>query len=90
MSEEKNKEQAPAIGPYFFSVLLVFLGLWCVYDGWFTTDPEMFRHQTFNRIMALIILPLSFFDIYRTRKQSKQRDTDKMSDKPVRKDASES
>lgn len=71
MTEEKKQppqQQPPALGPYFLSVFLMALGLWCVYDGWFTTDPEMFRHMDFNRIMAVIFIPIAIFDFIRTRR----------------------
>jgi len=71
MTEEKKQPQPPpppTLGPYFLSVFLFALGLWCVYDGWFTTDPEMFRHMDFNRIMAVIFIPIAIFDFIRTRR----------------------
>lgn len=71
MTEEKKQppqQQPPTLGPYFLSVFLFALGLWCVYDGWFTTDPEMFRHMDFNRIMAVIFIPIAIFDFIRTRR----------------------
>ena len=40
---DNNKEQKspPEIGPYVFPTLLAIFGLWCFYDGWFTSNPEM-------------------------------------------------
>lgn len=64
----QQQQQPPTLGPYFLSVFLFGLGLWCVYDGWFTTDPEMFRHMDFNRIMAIIFIPIAIFDFIRTRR----------------------
>lgn len=68
MSEENKKSQPPAIGPYFFPTLLFFFGLWCVYDGWFTTDPEMLRYKTFNQIMSVVFLGWSTYDVLHTRR----------------------
>jgi hypothetical protein len=66
--QPQSHQQPPALGPYFLSVFLFALGLWCVYDGWFTTDPEMFRHMDFNRIMSVIFIPIAIFDFIRTRR----------------------
>lgn len=85
MSEENKKEQAPAIGPYFFPVLLGMLGLWCVYDGWFTTDPEMMKHQLFNQIMGVLLFPWALIDMYRTWKSESARKAGKTMDKSIQK-----
>jgi hypothetical protein len=92
MTEEKKQpkqQQPPALGPYFLSVFLFALGLWCVYDGWFTTDPEMFRHMDFNRIMAFIFIPFAIFDFIRTRQKEMARKA-KEANKPVIADDTES
>jgi hypothetical protein len=91
MTEEKQQkqQQPPAIGPYFLPVFLGLLGLWCVYDGWFTTDPEMFRHMDFNRIMAVIFIPFAIFDFIRTRRLEAARKA-KAASKTVAKDDTES
>lgn len=68
MSEENNKSQPPAIGPFFFPTLLFFFGLWCVYDGWFNTDPHMLRYQLLNRIMSAVFLGWSTYDMIQTRR----------------------
>lgn len=92
MSEENKpqQQQPPAIGPYFFPVLLFLLGLWCVYDGWFTTNPDMFRHQMFNRIVAAIFVPWSVIDFVRTWKSEQLRKAKEMNDKDTTQDDSES
>jgi len=63
-----NKEQKspPEIGPYVFPTLLAIFGLWFLYDGWFTSNPEMQEHQLFNRIGSLILLPWAIIDFIRT------------------------
>ena len=94
MSEEnkpqQQQKQPPAIGPYFFPVLLFLLGLWCVYDGWFTTDPDMLKHQTFNRIVAAIFVPWSVIDFFRTWKIEQAQKAKKNTDKDVNSDDSKS
>jgi len=80
MSEEKNKKKPPVLGPYFLSVLLFALGLWCMYDGWFTTDPEMYRHMDFNRLMAVVFIGWSVYDFLSMRRKKKLYD-EKMAQK---------
>ncbi len=65
---DNNKEQKspPEIGPYLFPTLLAIFGLWCLYDGWFTSNPKMQDHQLFNRIGSLILLPWAIIDFIRT------------------------
>ena len=65
---DNNKEQKspPEIGPYVFPTLLAIFGLWFLYDGWFTSNPEMQEHQLFNRIGSLILLPWAIIDFIRT------------------------
>jgi hypothetical protein len=70
---QQPQQQPPAFGPYFISSALLALGLWCVYDGWFTTDPEMFRHMNMNRVAAMILLPFAIYDLIHTRKFEKKR-----------------
>ena len=36
-----------------FSGLMMF---WFAYDGWFATDPSIREHETFNRVMTLLML----------------------------------
>ena len=47
-----RKPAPPQISPYVFPAILAGFGLWCAYDGWLTADPEMLKHQLFNRIAA--------------------------------------
>ena len=68
-----NKEQKspPGIGPYLFPTLLAIFGLWCLYDGFLTSNPKMQDHQLFNRIGSLILLPWAIIDFIRTRRIEK-------------------
>ncbi len=71
MASEK-KTKPPEIGPYVFTTVLAFFGLWCLYDGFFTTDPDMREHLLFNRITAGVLLPWALIDFFRTRKREKK------------------
>jgi hypothetical protein len=90
MTEEKNQKQPPMIGPYFLSVLLFALGLWCVYDGWFTTNPEMYRHEDFNRVMSVVFIGWSIYDFVQTRRMKKSQKEKKGKDQSIQKNDTES
>ena len=51
MAKEKQDKGPPEfnLNPYIFTALLFLFGIWCLYDGWFTTDPDMAKHQLFNQ-----------------------------------------
>ena len=59
-SERRGPPPNPIHHPIFLPILLVAFTLWFGYDGFLTTDPEMLEHQTFNRIMYLIMQPICF------------------------------
>ncbi len=69
MEEEKEKPRVPQMSPYVFTVLLVGFGLWCFWDGWLTSDPEMLKHATFNKILSSILLPWGIWDFFKIRKR---------------------
>ncbi len=69
MEEEKEKPRVPQMSPYVFTVLLVGFGLWCFWDGWLTSDPEMLEHATFNRVLSAILLPWGIWDFFKIRKR---------------------
>lgn len=71
MTEETKKKQPPEISPYLFPLILAVLGIWCTYDGWLTSDPEMLEHQTFNRVTGAILVVWSTIDFIRTRRIEK-------------------
>jgi hypothetical protein len=48
------------------------MGLWCLYDGWLSTDPEMQEYLLFNRIGSVVLLLWAAVDFCRTRKLEKQ------------------
>ena len=63
------RKKPPEIHPYVLSVLLLLFGLWCFYDGWLTTNPDMLEHATFNRVASAVLLPWALIDYYRQRKR---------------------
>ncbi len=48
----------PLYHPLFLPVLLIAFSLWFGWDGFLTSDPDMQKHQGFNRIMFYIMVPL--------------------------------
>ena len=66
-----RKPAPPQISPYLFPAILAGFGLWCAYDGWLTTNPDMLKHQLFNRIAAGVLLLWAVLDTLRTRKREK-------------------
>jgi hypothetical protein len=73
MENDKKKTAPPKMNPYIFTILLFGFGLWCFYDGWLTTDPEMLEHATFNRVLSLILLPWGIYDFFKIRKEQKKK-----------------
>ncbi len=69
----KPPRQPPEISPYVFPVLLAGFGLWCAYDGWLTTDPEMLEHTLFNRVAAGVLLPWAVYDFLRVRRREREQ-----------------
>ena len=68
---DKEKIQPPEIGPFVFPTLLAIFGLWCFYDGWLTSNPEMEEHLLLNRIGSIVLLPWATIDFIRTWKTNK-------------------
>ena len=63
---DKEKISPPEIGPFVFPTLLAIFGLWCFYDGWLTSNPDMQKHLLLNRAGSLILLPWAILDFIRT------------------------
>lgn len=82
MSEQKHPAP-PQISPYVFPALLAGFGLWCLYDGWLTTDPEMLQHQTFNRVASGVLLLWAIVDFIRTRRIEKADQAEKHAEPPA-------
>lgn len=68
----KDRPKPPQLNPYVFTILLVAGGLWCFYDGWLTTDPDMLEHATFNRVLSVILLCWGAYDFFKLRLQQKK------------------
>jgi len=69
--KSKHRKKPPEISPYLFPLLLAGFGIWCCYDGWFTTDPDMLEHIWFNRSAAFVLLPWAIYDFLKVRKYEK-------------------
>ena len=70
--ESRKARKPPEIGPYVLTGLLIGLGLWCIYDGFITTDPDMQKHMWFNRITGVLLLCGAAADFFRMRKKLKK------------------
>ena len=70
--ESRKVRKPPEIGPYVLTSLLMGLGLWCIYDGFITTDPDMQKHMWFNRITGVLLLCGAVVDFFRMRKKLKK------------------
>lgn len=70
----KEPTKPPEIGPYVFPTILALMGMWCLYDGFFSTNPEMQEHLLFNRVLGGILLPWALIDFYRTFRSEKVAD----------------
>ena len=75
-NEPAKKEPAkpPEISPFVFPVILAAMGIWCLYDGFFSTNPEMQEHLLFNRVLGGVLLPWALIDFYRTFRSEKKGD----------------
>ncbi len=70
MADKKPAKAAPEISPYVFPILLAAFGLWCFYDGWLSTNPEMQEHALFNRVGSVVLLPWAAYDYWRIRRRA--------------------
>jgi len=69
--EQTKKPAPPRMNPYIFTILLFGFGLWCFWDGWLTTDPEMAEHATFNKVMSVGLLSWGVIDFFKLRRKKK-------------------
>ena len=75
MTDNKQKKQAPAppkMSPYVFTFLLLGFGLWCFWDGWLTSDPEMAEHALFNQVLSAVLIPWAVWDFFKVKKKYKK------------------
>ena len=63
--ERRGPPPNPLYHPLFLPVLLIAFSLWFGYDGFLTSDPDMLKHQTFNRVMFAIMLPMCIWMVPR-------------------------
>lgn len=70
---KKANTSPPAMNPYVFTFLLVAFGLWCFYDGFLTSDPEMLEHATFNRVASIALLTWGIYDFFKIRRKQKKK-----------------
>jgi hypothetical protein len=83
MDDKKNDKGPPKISmnPYIFTALLFLFGVWCLYDGWFTSDPDMHEHRLFNQVLSVILLPWSVYDFFKVKKKYRANSNDSSADK---------
>jgi len=63
--ERRGPPPNPLYHPLFLPTLLIAFSLWFGYDGFLTTDPDMLKHQTFNRVMFGIMVPICIWMVPR-------------------------
>jgi len=54
---------------YLLTLVLLGLGLWCVRDGWFSSEERMQPHLLFNRIAGIAFLAWGLWDGWRMRRR---------------------
>lgn len=70
--KKKNKQSFEiSMNPYVFTALLFFFGMWCFYDGWLTTNPDMQAHTLFNKVLSMLLLPWAVYDFFKVKKKYK-------------------
>ncbi len=66
---QKTARKPPEISPYLLTWILAGLGLWCLYDGFLSTDPGMQSYAWFNRIAGVLLSAAAVVDFRRMRKK---------------------
>ncbi len=67
--ERRGPPPNPLYHPLFLPVLLIAFFAWFGFDGFLTSDPDMLKHQKFNRIMFFIMLPICLWMVPRGIKE---------------------
>jgi len=81
--ERRGPPPNPLYHPLFLPVLLVAFMLWFFWDGFLTSDPDMLKHQTFNRVSFVVTLLLCLRVVPRgIREFREERGTAKSSTNP--------
>ncbi|WP_321494564.1 hypothetical protein [uncultured Desulfobacter sp.] len=70
-TQKKQTPSPPQMSPYVFTFLLLGFGLWCFWDGWLTTDPEMAEHALFNQVLSAVLIPWGIWDFFKVKKSKK-------------------
>ena len=70
--ERRGPPPNPLYHPLFLPVLLIAFSLWFGWDGFLTSDPDMAKHQNFNRIMFFIMLPFCLWMVPRGIKEFRE------------------
>jgi len=72
MEEKKaSPPKPPQMSPYVFTFLLMGFGIWCFWDGWITSDPDMAAHALFNQVLSGILIPWAIWDFFKVKKRYK-------------------
>ncbi len=66
---KKPVRKPPEISPWLLTWVLAGFGLWCLYDGFITTDPGMQKYLWFNRVMGILLSGAAIWDFLRMRKK---------------------
>lgn len=78
MNEKKSKAKLPPppqMSPYVFTLLLFGFGLWCFWDGWLSTDPDMAEYALFNQVLSAVLIPWAVWDFFNVKKKYKKNNT---------------
>lgn len=72
--EKEPDNPSPMINPYVFTVLLLAIGLWCLWDGWLAKDTGM-SHPVIimNRVVGIVLTLWAAWDFYKLRKKAAAR-----------------
>jgi len=76
MNEKKSKAKLPPppqMSPYVFTLLLLGFGLWCFWDGWLNTDPDMAQYALFNQVLSAVLIPWAIWDFFNVKKKYKKK-----------------
>jgi hypothetical protein len=68
-TDKKPARKPPEISPYLLTWVLAGFGLWCLYDGFLTTDANMQKYLWFNRITGMLLTVAAVWDYLRMRKK---------------------
>jgi len=78
MNEKKSKaklQPPPQMSPYVFTLLLLGFGLWCFWDGWLSTDPDMAEYALFNQVLSAVLIPWAVWDFFNVKKKYKKNNS---------------